>query len=94
MESEAKSTENLTQKGEGKMKKYEYQFWQHRSSGEVYAVRLVEGKVVSAVGPLYYEEAQNTPLDAYEYLDYDAIDGGTWVEENRDEFQLAYSPDA
>ena len=70
------------------MKKSEYQFWRHNKSGELYAVKLVEGRVVSAVGPLYYEEAQ-TPLDEYEYLDHDAVDDGAWVEEHRDEFQLA-----
>lgn len=66
----------------------EYQFWRHKS-GELFAIKLVEGRVVSAVGPLYHEEARHTPLDEFEYLDHDAADNGAWVEEHRDEFQLA-----
>jgi len=68
------------------MKKYE--FWRHKS-GELFAIKLVGGRVVSAVGPLHHEEARNTQLDEFEYLDHDAADNGAWVEEHRDEFQLA-----
>jgi hypothetical protein len=67
----------------------EYQLWVHRPDGELFTVKLVAGRVVSAVGPLYHEEALNTPLDEFEYLDHDAVADGAWVEEHRSEFELA-----
>ena len=73
------------------MQKETYQFWRH-SSGETYAVKIVDDKVVSAVGPLYYKERETVPLPDFDYLEQDAIDDGAWVEEHKDEFVLVELP--
>jgi hypothetical protein len=62
----------------------EYQFWTHRTSGEVWAVRLVDGKVDGSCGPLRYDE-RNVPLNEYEY-DHEDDD---WFAEYADQFVLA-----
>ena len=43
---------------------YEYQYWQHRQSGESFAVLVIDGKPAYINGPLHYEEiAQNQPSE-------------------------------
>ena len=61
----------------------EYQYWVHKRSGETYAVEIVNGQVVGACGPLYYEDYQ-TDMTEFEYDKED----GEWVQNNKNDFRL------
>lgn len=46
-------------------------FWQHKTSGDVYAVELNEdGAAREAVGPVYYANITQTDLDS---LDFNSV---------------------
>jgi len=68
----------------------EYQYWQHRRSGEVWAVRLEGGRVTGACGPLPRREATPANL-AYMHYDDDP-DTTAWVRRQSDDFGPLYEP--
>ena len=47
--------------------KITYQYWQHKNSGEVFAIKLLNEKVQFVNGPLYYEDYENNHPSVYEY---------------------------
>lgn len=59
-----------------------YEFWREHDTGEVWAVRLVEGAVVGCCGPLDQSEVEEEFLPT---LDYTTERAG-WVDEHRDAF--------
>ena len=64
------------------MKTFEY--WRERETGEVWAVELLEGVVVGCCGPLDPSELEEQFLKAFDYT----AERATWVEANRDAFDL------
>jgi hypothetical protein len=79
-----KSTAILEAAAEKAEEKYE--FWRHSRSGEVYAVKVVGGKVASAVGPLSQKEMRTVPLPDFDFANPDAVKDGAWIEQNRLDF--------
>ncbi len=47
-----------------------YQYWNHKRSGETYAVGIENNKVVEACGPLHYSDVQEYKPEEYEW-DYE-----------------------
>jgi len=62
-----------------------YELWRERASGEVWAVRLVEGTVVGCCGPLATHDRNVSYLGGLDY----APDRADWIERHRDAFDLA-----
>lgn len=62
-----------------------YELWRERESGEVWAMRLVEGVVVGCCGPLGPRERDARYLSSLDYSP-ERVD---WVERHRDAFDLA-----
>jgi hypothetical protein len=45
------------------MERFRHEFWQHQETGDVFAVKLaVDGRIVGASGPLYYNQRDLTAL--------------------------------
>ncbi len=63
------------------------EFWQERSTGEVWAVELCEGVVTACCGPLGISEIDERFLDALDY----STERAAWIEQRREEFGL-YNP--
>lgn len=38
------------------------QYWQHRTSGDIYAVQVEDGVIVSACGPLHHSEVTHSNI--------------------------------
>lgn len=57
-----------------------HQYWQHKRSGEIYAVRLIDGEPRYVCGPLYYADWTDGMPDQY---NFDA----EW-DDNPDDYQL------
>jgi hypothetical protein len=73
----------LTLRREVAMKMHE--LWRHRETGEVWAVKLVDGVVVGCFGPLAVHDRDARYLDAFDYSPARAA----WIEGRRDTFDLA-----
>jgi hypothetical protein len=63
-----------------------YQYWQHQTSGDVFAVEIEDGtedNVMSAFGPIHYSERtiENLPDFDYNY------DDGIFVSETLDDWR-------
>lgn len=43
------------------------QYWQHKASGEVFAVQIENDEVFSACGPLHYDEVTSENLKAWNF---------------------------
>ena len=43
------------------------QYWQHKTSGEVYAVQFENGEVFSACGPLHHSEVTSENLKDWNF---------------------------
>ena len=63
-----------------------YEFWQHKRSGEVWAMMLDDdGEIIGSCGPLHYSE-----IGAAKHGDYDYTDeNNEWFAEYDDDFMLA-----
>lgn len=61
-----------------------FEFWRERSTGEVWAVELLEGVVVACCGPLGHDDLEERFLPGLDY----APDRAGWVEAHRDAFDL------
>lgn len=64
----------------------EYNFWRHRNSGEVYAIRTDNGKVIGCCGPLAYDEVNASDLPYYYYDDNP--EDAEWAQEHEAHFAL------
>jgi hypothetical protein len=62
-----------------------YELWRERETGEIWAVRLVDGTVVGCCGPLASHDRDNRSLSSLDY----APDGADWIEGRRDDVDLA-----
>jgi hypothetical protein len=62
----------------------EHEFWRERSTGRVYAVRLVDGLVTGWCGPLDASEVEDEFLPSFDYSEERA----GWVDLHREEFEL------
>ena len=62
----------------------EYEFWRERVTGDIWAVELVEGKVVAVAGPLHHDDVDEDFLPGFDY----APERADWVEAHRDAFDL------
>jgi hypothetical protein len=63
-------------------------YWQHITSGEIYAVETDDfGTVKNAAGPLHHTEYQIRPEDGMWEWDEDTAEG---IYETADEYKLAY----
>ena len=58
------------------------EFWLHKPSGEVWAVKKRDGKIIAVAGPITREDAEPELLD---YFVYDARDC-EWVIKRLEEF--------
>ena len=66
----------------------EYQYWQHKQSGEIYAVCLEAGWVTGVCGPLADRMIHPALLPDYHYDDHGAQAGTETI--NPDDYALAY----
>jgi len=66
-----------------------YQYWAHKRSGEVYAVRLEHGRVTGVCGPLHRSEAVTTNLLNMHYDDHP--EDVAWLRKADNDFVL-YEP--
>ena len=62
----------------------EHEFWRDPRTGEVWAVRLVDGVVAGVCGPLDVEEIDDEFLDSYDY----ATEPAAQMERERERFSL------
>ena len=62
-----------------------HELWRERKSGEVWAVRLVDGAVVGCCGPLASHDRDTHYLSSLDY----SPERAAWVDEHRDAFDLA-----
>jgi hypothetical protein len=60
----------------------QHEFWVHKPSGEVWAVKHRGGKIIAVAGPISREDAEPELLD---YFVYDARDCH-WVTKRLEEF--------
>ncbi len=65
----------------------EHEYWQHRRSGETYAVRIQFGRVTGIVGPLDNREVHPALLPLYEYDDSDSREDAEGLDP--DDYRLA-----
>jgi hypothetical protein len=49
-----------------------YEFWRHRTTGEVFAVKLLDGIVVASCGPLHRDDVDAGFLPTLDYTEKDA----------------------
>jgi hypothetical protein len=61
-----------------------YEFWRHHATGEVIAVKLLDGIVVGACGPLHHDDMDAAFLPSLDYSE----DGAEAIETARE----AYAP--
>jgi hypothetical protein len=61
-----------------------YEFWKHNKSGDIYAVRILEGKITGAVGPLHWKEQEDKNLPNFHYDDY--LEGVEWFNDHQELF--------
>jgi hypothetical protein len=64
------------------MKTYEY--WRERDTGEVWAVKLLDGVVTGCCGPLDPSELEEQFLRTFDY----SAERAAWTEAHRDAFDL------
>ena len=64
-----------------------YEFWRSRDTGDVWAVKLVDGDVHGAYGPLRGGEIDRTCLPVYDYMD------GSFIQAHREQFALVPEQD-
>jgi hypothetical protein len=64
-----------------------HELWRERKTGEVWAMRLVDGTVIGCCGPLASHDRDAPYLRTLDYLGERA----EWVDGNREEFDLAES---
>ena len=57
-----------------------YEFWRHRTTGEVIAVKLLDGIVVSFCGPLHHDDIDAAYLPSLDYSE----DGAGGIEAARE----------
>lgn len=60
-----------------------YEFWRHRTSGEVVAVKLLDGVVVAWTGSLHRDDVDASFLPGLDYAEAGAAD----VEAAREEYE-------
>lgn len=65
-----------------------FEFWRNRETGEILAVKLLDGIVVGCAGPLHHDDVDPEFL---EDLDY-ASEGADRVEETRELFAPLAGP--
>jgi hypothetical protein len=61
-----------------------YEFWRHGRTGEVWAVKLVEGVVVGCCGPLHHDDLDRDFLEGLDYAEEPAAS----IEAAREEWAL------
>jgi len=61
-----------------------YEFWRHPETGEVWAVKLRNGIVVAACGPLHHDEIDHEFLEDLDYSE----EGAASIEATRDRYGL------
>jgi len=66
----------------------DYQYWDHPTSGETYAIRISDGKVTGCVGPLAHHEITAANLPDYDYFSQESQDDAAWVAESQDAWTL------
>jgi hypothetical protein len=59
-----------------------YEFWRNRATGEIWAVRLDDGDVDGAFGPLSGRQIDRSCLPVYDYAD------GSFIQRHRERFAL------
>jgi hypothetical protein len=66
-----------------------YKFWQHQTTGEIYAVSMTDdgSDLTGVVGPLHYSD-RTSPLDDFEYGTEDL----DWLIENSGFFRDVTTP--
>lgn len=62
-----------------------YELWRERETGEVWAIRLVDGAVAGCCGPLAAREREPMFLGGFDYTPERA----EWVDTHREAFELA-----
>lgn len=71
-----------------------YEYWQHRTSGEVYAVRLRDGQPTGVCGPLDHEDYRTETellVDRLREYEYDPEDAD-WIGTEADNFRTLDAP--
>jgi len=63
------------------------QLWNHKISGESYAVEFDNGNVTEANGPLHYSEIPEVMASGF--VPNPDPDTAEWINENQEEFYLA-----
>lgn len=61
-----------------------YEFWRNFETGEVWAVKLLDGIVVACSGPLHHDDIDGDFLESLDYCE----EGAASIEAARDEFAL------
>ena len=61
-----------------------YEFWRERETGQVWAVKLLEGVVVGCCGPLDHSEIESRFLATFDY----SPERAALTEAQRDSFDL------
>lgn len=68
-----------------------FEYWQHKTSGEAYAVRFTNEEIDGAWGPLHYTQVTEQNLPYFEYDSEEGEEVGLWVRSLAREFQLKKS---
>jgi hypothetical protein len=61
-----------------------YEFWREKQTGEIWAVKFLDGLVVGSCGPLDHSEVDEQFLEGLYY----STDRAAWIEAHRDAFDL------
>jgi hypothetical protein len=64
-----------------------YELWRDRANGEIWAVRLVDGDVDGAFGPLSGSQVDRSCLPVHDYAD------GSFIQLHRERFALVSEAD-
>ena len=62
----------------------EWEFWQERSTGHIFAVAFDEGRVTGCCGPLDMSEVDDDFLPTFDY----SGERAGWFDEHRDAFDV------
>lgn len=66
------------------------QYWQHKGSGDIFAIRMVAGEIEEAAGPLYYKDVTAANLQAYNFSG--EPEDAKWCTELAQDFRLCAEP--
>lgn len=67
-----------------------YQFWQYKTSGDVFAVRIEHGDLTGICGPLHRDEVRGEKLPNFDYDDQ--RDDVAWAQEHQPNGWRVFDP--